>query len=203
MKICKRCGTPQNDTRFFCIDCGRPLGKSLSAEDAERYERDIKEKMDAAADRADVFHVSRTDKILGIIGIVGLIASLILICAASTKLNHMQDAWEESMLQAAQSGDLFSGIEISYSTDSRPSTRWDYLNNTVKAAAVALAFFFESCLLLLFPKFFWYISTLRDRLWYADEPTPSVYAERNMEFFKYGGFVIGCIALAFAAWMYF
>ena len=203
MKICKRCGTPQNDTRFFCIDCGKPLGKSLSAEDAERYERDIKEKMDAAADRADVFHVCRTDKILGVIGIVGLIASILLFCVAATEQNHIHDAWVEQMQQAIQSGDPFGTIEIVDPTKPRQPARADYLDNTVKGAIFAIAFFLESCALLLFPRFIWSWRTLGDRLQYAEELTPSAYAEKMMEFSKYGGFVIGCIALAYSAWMYF
>ena len=203
MKKCRYCGTPQNDTRFFCIDCGRPLGKSLSAEDAERYERDIKEKMDAAADRADVFHVSRTDKILGIIGIVGLIASILLFCVAATEQNHIHDAWVEQMQQAIQSGDPFGTIEFVDPTKPIPPSREDYLDNTVKGAIFAIAFFLESCALLLFPRFIWSWRTLGDRLQYAEELTPSAYAEKMMEFSKYGGFVIGCIALAYAAWMYF
>ena len=203
MKICKRCGTPQNDTRFFCIDCGRPLGKSLSAEDAERYERDIKEKMDAAADRADVFHVSRTDKILGIIGIVGLIASILLFCVAATEQNHIHDAWVEQIQQAIQSGDPFGTIEIVDPTKPRQPARADYLDNTVKGAIFAIPFFLESCTLLLFPRFIWIWRTLGDRLQYAEDLTPSAYAEKMMEFSKYGGFVIGCIALAYSAWMYF
>ena len=203
MKICKRCGTPQNDTRFFCIDCGRPLGKSLSAEEAERYERDIKEKMDAAADRADVFHVSRTDKILGIIGIVGLIAACILFSVSQTELNHIDRAFKEALREAAMAGDPFSAIEIVDPTKPRQPSRADYLDNTVKGAIFAIAFFLESCALLLFPRFIWSWRTLGDRLQYAEELTPSAYAEKMMEFSKYGGFVIGCIALAYAAWMYF
>ena len=60
-----------------------------------------------------------------------------------------------------------------------------------------------SVVLIVIELFIWFISTIRDRLWYADEPTPSAFAESMMKFSKYGGFVIGCIALAFAAWMYF
>ena len=82
-------------------------------------------------------------------------------------------------------------------------SRADYLDNTVKGAIFAIAFFLESCALLLFPRFIWSWRTLGDRLQYAEELTPSAYAEKMMEFSKYGGFVIGCIALAYAAWMYF
>ena len=104
-------------------------------------------------------------------------------------------------MAAAMAGEPL--FEITRSTEPLPPTRSDYLDSTVKGSTVAIAFFLESCTLLLFPKFIWFISTIRDRLWYADEPTPSAFAESMMKFSKYGGFVIGCIALAYAAWMYF
>ena len=202
MKICKHCGTPQNDSRFFCIDCGRPLGKSLSAEEADAIEDALDDKLTAISDHSDIFTVTKSDRILGILGIVGLITSCILFAVSQTEINRATREFNEALLEAARAGD-FSGLEISHSTGSRPPTRGDYLDNTVKGAAVAIGCFLESCTLLLFPKFIWFISTIRDRLWYADEPTPSAFAESMMKFSKYGGFVIGCIALAFAAWMYF
>ncbi len=203
MKKCKYCGTPQSDERHTCVDCGKVLGKSLSAEEAEAVEDALDNQLDAMSDHSDVFAVSKTDKILGIIGIVGLIVSCILFAVSQTEINRMNREFQEALRAAAMAGDPFSAMEISISTDPRPTTRGEYLEQTVDGAITAIACFLESCTLLLFPRFVWFWSTLRDRLWYAEEPTPSVLAEKIMEFSKYGGFVIGCIALAFAAWMYF
>ena len=201
MKKCKYCGTPQNDARHTCVDCGKVLGKPLSAEEADAIEDALDDKIDAMSDHSDVFAVSRTDRIFGILGIVGLIASCLLFAVSQTEINRMNRELQEALMAAAMAGEPL--FEITRSTEPLPPTRSDYLDNTVKGAAVAIGCFLESCTMLLFPKFIWFISTIRDRLWYADEPSPSALAEKMMEFSKYGGFVIGCIALAFAAWMYF
>ena len=201
MKKCRYCGTPQSDERHTCVDCGRPLPKPLSAEEAEAIEDALDDQLDAMSEYRDVFEVSCTDRILGILGIVGLIASCLLFAVSQTEINRINRELQEALMAAAMAGEPL--FEITRSTEPLPPTRSDYLDSTVKGSAVAIAFFLESCTLLLFPKFIWFISTIRDRLWYADEPTPSAFAESMMKFSKYGGFVIGCIALAFAAWMYF
>ena len=201
MKKCKHCGVPQSDERHTCVDCGKPLPKPLSAEEAEAIEDALDDQLDAMSEYRDVFEVSCTDRILGILGIVGLIASCLLFAVSQTEINRMNRELQEALMAAAMAGEPL--FEITRSTEPLPPTRSDYLDSTVKGSAVAIAFFLESCTLLLFPKFIWFISTIRDRLWYADEPTPSAFAESMMKFSKYGGFVIGCIALAFAAWMYF
>ncbi|MBQ7300651.1 MAG: hypothetical protein IJW77_12520 [Clostridia bacterium] len=201
MKKCKYCGTPQSDERHTCVDCGKPLPKPLSAEEAEVIEDALDDQLDAMSEYRDVFEVSCTDRILGILGIVGLIASCLLFAVSQTEINRMNRELQEALMAAAMAGEPL--FEITRSTEPLPPTRSDYLDSTVKGSVVAIAFFLESCTLLLFPKFIWFISTIRDRLWYADEPTPSAFAESMMKFSKYGGFVIGCIALAFAAWMYF
>ena len=201
MKKCRYCGTPQSDERHTCVDCGKPLPKPLSAEEAEAIEDALDDQLDAMSEYRDVFEVSCTDRILGILGIVGLIASCLLFAVSQTEINRMNRELQEALMAAAMAGEPL--FEITRSTEPLPPTRSDYLDSTVKGSVVAIAFFLESCTLLLFPKFIWFISTIRDRLWYADEPTPSAFAESMMKFSKYGGFVIGCIALAFAAWMYF
>ena len=201
MKKCKYRGTPQSDERHTCVDCGKPLPKPLSAEEAEVIEDALDDQLDAMSEYRDVFEVSCTDRILGILGIVGLIASCLLFAVSQTEINRMNRELQEALMAAAMAGEPL--FEITRSTEPLPPTRSDYLDSTVKGSVVAIAFFLESCTLLLFPKFIWFISTIRDRLWYADEPTPSAFAESMMKFSKYGGFVIGCIALAFAAWMYF
>ena len=203
MKKCKYCGTPQSDERHTCVDCGKVLGKPLSEEEAGAIEDVLEAKLDQTAFHEDVFVVSRTDRILGIIGIVGFIASLVLFCAALTELNHIRDAWQEALMQAVQSGDLSGAIQISGSTQPKPPSRSDYLDNSVGGASVAIVFYLISVVLLLIPRLFWWWDTFRYRIRYGEEPSPSAFDAACMKFFKYAGLVIGTAALAYAAWMYF
>ena len=49
MKKCKYCGTPQSDERHTCVDCGKPLPKPLSAEEAEVIEDALDAKINQTA----------------------------------------------------------------------------------------------------------------------------------------------------------
>ena len=203
MKKCRYCGTPQNDTRFFCIDCGRPLGKSLSVEEADAIEDALDAKINQTTFHEDVFEVTRTSKILAIIGIVGLIAACILFSVSQTELNHLNREFKEALMEAAMAGDPFSAIEIVDPTKPRQLTREDYLDNSVSGAAIAVIFFLISIVLLLIPRLFWWWDTLRYRIRFNEEPTPSAFDVACMKFFKYAGLLIGTVALAYSAWMYF
>ena len=203
MKKCKHCGTPQNDTRFFCIDCGRPLGKSLSVEETEAIEDALDAKLNQTAFHDDVFEVTRTDKILGIIGIIGLIAACILFAVSQTELNHINRDFQEALMEAAMAGEPFASIEIVDPTKPRQPSRRDYLTNSVSGAAIAVIFFLISIVLLLVPRLFWWCDTLRYRIRFNEEPSPSTFDAACMKFFKYAGLLIGTAALAYSAWMYF
>jgi len=203
MKKCKYCGTPQSDERHTCVDCGRPLPKPLSDAEAEVIEDALDAKINQTAYHEDVFCVTRTDKILGIIGIVGLIVSVVLFCVATTERNQIQNAWEEKLMQAVQSGAPFDAIEIIDPTKPRMPSREDFLDRSVGGASVAILFFLISAVLLLVPRLFWWWDTFRYRIRYNEEPAPSAFDAACMKFFKYAGLVIGTAALIFSTWMYF
>ena len=203
MKKCKYCGTPQSDERHTCVDCGRPLPKPLSDAEAEVIEDVLDAKINQTAYHEDVFCVTRTDKILGIIGIVGLLAAVFLFCVAATERNQIQNAWEEKLMQAVQSGAPFDAIEIIDPTKPRTPSREDFLDRSVGGASVAILFFLISAVLLLVPRLFWWWDTFRYRIRYNEEPAPSAFDAACIKFFKYAGLVIGTAALLFGAWMYF
>ena len=198
MKKCRYCGTPQSDERHTCVDCGRPLGKSLSAEEAEAIEDALDDQLDAMSDRTDAFYVSRTDKIFGCLGILGLIAAVILTAISGTELNHIYDARDAALIDAIQSGNPFGEATARFSP-----TRASVLDQCVYGALIAIVFFIFSVPSLLFPKFIWFLDTIGVRLKYDFDPSPSAFAEASMKLSKYIGITIGCIALAYAAWMYF
>lgn len=203
MKKCKYCGTPQSDERHTCVDCGKVLGRPLSAEEANSVEDALDAKINQTAFHEDVFEVTRKSKILGIIGIVGLIAACILFAVSQTELNHMNREFKEALREAAMAGDPFAAIEIVDPTKPRQPSREDDLADSVSGAAIAVIFYLISIVLLLVPRLFWWWDTLRCRIRYQEEPTPSAFDAACMKFFKYAGLVIGTAALAYSAWMYF
>ena len=187
MKKCRYCGTPQSDERHTCVDCGRPLPKPLSAEEAEAIEDALDDRLDAMSDRTDAFYVSRTDQILGIIGVLGFIAACILISVSGIALDQIYDAQNISQ----------SGFVIQ-------SSREKALDQCILYAIIAIVCFLVSVPMLLFPKLMWYLDTLKLRLWYDFNPSPSAFAETVLKITKYLIWSIGAGALAYAAvWMFF
>ena len=176
MKKCRYCGTPQSDERHTCVDCGRPLPKPLSAEEAEVIEDALDAKINRTAFHEDVFEVTRKSKILGIIGIVGLIAACILFAVSQTELNRMNREFKEAFIEAAMAGEPFTAIEIVDPTKPRQPSREDYLKNSVGGASVAIIFYLISVVLLLVPRLFWWWDTFRYRIWFNHEPAPSAFA---------------------------
>ena len=57
------------------------------------------------------------------------------------------------------------------------------------AMAVAAALF------LLIPQVMWWLETLRYRLWFDADPSPSFYATAVYAVIKYGCFGLGCVML--------
>lgn len=83
MKLCKKCGTPQNDSNFRCVECGEILPKPLSDKDEEIIEDQISDYIDDRVSRTDPFYVSLFDKIMVAVNIAGVIASVLMILTVS------------------------------------------------------------------------------------------------------------------------
>ena len=77
MKLCQKCGTPQKDENFRCVECGAILPSPLSEKDEEIIEEQISDYIDGAADRSDDFYVGTREKILVAADILGIILSVV------------------------------------------------------------------------------------------------------------------------------
>lgn len=71
MKLCKKCGAHQKDTRIFCIDCGESLGDSLPQDEMQKLESTIEKQIDQLYNRTDPFYISASDKVLAWISLAG------------------------------------------------------------------------------------------------------------------------------------
>lgn len=78
MKLCEKCGTPQNDDNFRCVECGAILGKPLSDEEEDRAKDAISDYIDDHVVTTDPFYVSRLDKILVVADIVGIVSAIMI-----------------------------------------------------------------------------------------------------------------------------
>lgn len=77
MKLCEKCGTPQKDENFRCVECGAILPSPLSDKEEEIIEEQISDYIDKAADRSDDFTVGTREKIIVAADILGIVLSVI------------------------------------------------------------------------------------------------------------------------------
>lgn len=77
MKLCEKCGTPQKDENFRCVECNAILPKPLSEKEEEIIEDQISDYISNAADKSDDFTVGTREKILIAVDILGIILSFV------------------------------------------------------------------------------------------------------------------------------
>lgn len=77
MKKCEKCGVPQKDSNFRCIECGAILGDPLSCEEESAMKKKISDFIEDRATRTDPFYVSRLDKIAVALDMAGVIAAIL------------------------------------------------------------------------------------------------------------------------------
>jgi hypothetical protein len=58
LKYCNKCGAQQSDTRFFCVDCGEKLGRSLDEVASQAIKKETEGKINKLYNCKDRFYVS-------------------------------------------------------------------------------------------------------------------------------------------------
>ena len=77
MKICKKCGAYQKDSRTFCIDCNESLGDSISKKEEAVIRKKASDQAEKALRNADFLSPTTGDKIIGGCSIVGFIVTIV------------------------------------------------------------------------------------------------------------------------------
>ncbi len=196
MKICKKCGAVQDDSRTSCLDCGTLLGKPVSEAEESQVEAELCDTIDAMGNRTDPYYVSRLDKILALIGIAGLIAIIVFLSLT----NVQKDELKSQLPERIATGDfVYYEDGIVHVSNSVPGEIQDKLDQCDKAGVYGLIGIFclvGAVIYMLFPKLVWLADTMRLRL-YIDESnlSPSwVYLFWN-RVLKYGLFAVGIAML--------
>jgi len=77
MKLCEKCGTPQKDENFRCVECGSILPGPLSDKEEEIIEDQISDFIEDTVHRSDDFYVGTKEKILIAVDILGIVMSFV------------------------------------------------------------------------------------------------------------------------------
>lgn len=200
MKICEKCGAHQSDDRSTCLDCGAVLGKPLTESEERAVEEDISDTLQGMSERTEDFYVSPLDRVLGILCIVLAVAMVILINVYSVQKNALEADLPSGTVI---SGDIIittdpvtGSVGMSNVHPNRLSI--EQLDRAMINCLIGLVCLGFSALEFLIPKVMWFFDTLRYRLWFHGEPSPSDFYLITAKIFKYVIFFVGVLCAACA-----
>lgn len=211
MKKCRKCGAVQNDDRTTCVDCGAMLGRPMTEAEEAKAEAVLDDKLDGMAERAQDFYVSIPQKVMGILCILGVIAAVVMLNLVGVEKPKLEELVPEHIQIFRHDG----GTTIAYGFD--PVTGENYeeeipqyyytrnrqLEKSAKAALLAGFFCAVAAPALLFPRFIWWLDTLKYRLWYDWEPSPPWFVVSGRKIVAYLIAVIGISGVIYSYFLYF
>ena len=202
MKKCKNCGALQNDDNSTCIDCGAVLGKALSEAEAAEINESIDDKLDGMSARTEDFYIPLRDKIMGVLSVIGIIAAIVLLVLVGRENDRINAEIPDGVIVDRGSGftTILSDGEVDYTY---PSALKRKLDNVGMSALISLVCLIAAFPMLIVPKFMWFIDTLRYRMFYNWDTTPSYFALVVRKAFTYIFFAVGIIGVIYGYWQFF
>lgn len=175
MKKCKHCGAIQDDKRHRCIDCGERLPKPLDKKEAAEISANIENTLDKMSDRTEDFYVPLRDKIMGAISVLGIIAAIVLLIFVRCESSKIEASIPEGVI--VDRGNGFTTIMSDGETEYEYPHAWKNRVDTAGTSGViSLVCFIFALPMLLIPKFMWFINTLKYRVFYGWDTSPSYFA---------------------------
>ncbi len=201
MKKCKKCGALQSDDKSVCIDCGAHLGRAMTPLEEEAAEAALDDKLDNMAERAEDFYVPLRDKIMGALCIVGIIAAIVLIVLVGRANDDIRQAIPDNVIVNTSNGftEILSDGEGNYDY---PHARVDELSRATLSAVIGIICLVAAFPMLIIPKFMWLLDTLKYRIFYGWDTTPSYFAIVIRKVVTYILFGVGVIAVIGGWYMY-
>lgn len=202
MKKCTRCGAVQNDDRTSCIDCGALLGRSMTREEENLVEAELDDRLEGLAERTEDFYVPLREKILGVLCIIGAVAAILLLNFVGIEKKEIKGSIPDGVM-ISQGG----GFTVIMSADGAsdfvyPTRRSHTLDDAGDLAVVSLVAFIGAVPMLLIPQLMWKLDTLKYRVFYNWDTTPSYFALVMRKALTYGLSVIGMGSILYGYYLY-
>jgi len=203
MKKCKKCGAVQSDDRNTCIDCGTMLGHPMTEAEEEMVEDALDDKLDNMADKTEDFYVPVRDKIMGIICIIGIIAAVVLLALSISEYNRITSDIPEGVWVQQTEGAIVTMRGDDAPDYSYPTARTRALDSVQGYAFLGILSLIAACPMLFFPRFMWFLGTLKYRVFYNWDTTPSYFALVMRKAVTYLLFGVGAGSILYAYFLYF
>lgn len=202
MKKCTKCGAIQNNSRHHCIDCGETLGKPLGEAEALEIEEKLDNTLDDMSERTEDFYVPLHDKIMGAISVLGIIAAIVLLILVGLENNKIEAAIPDGVIVDRGAGltTIISDGEVDYQY---PSADKERIDNAGTSALIALLCFAIASPMLIIPKVMWFIDTLRYRIFFNWDTSPSDFALFIRKAITYILFASGIMGVLYGYWIFF
>ena len=202
MKKCTKCGAIQNDNRHHCVDCGEKLGKPLSKSEALEIEEQLDNALDDMSDRTEDFYVPLRDKIMAVISVLGIIAAIILLILVGRANNQIEASIPDGVIVDRGAGytTIISDGEVDYQY---PSAYKERVDSAGISGLIALFCFAAAIPMLTIPKVMWFMTTLRYRIFFNWDTTPSDFALFIGKAITYILFASGIIGVLYGYWIFF
>ncbi|MBQ8370789.1 MAG: hypothetical protein IJY35_12500 [Clostridia bacterium] len=205
MKLCPKCGAHQSDDRNNCIDCGTMLGKPLTEAEERAVNEEISDTLHGMSERTQEFYVSPAERVIGILCIVLSVMMVILLNVYSVQKTALEEQLPENFIGSIDGGSIdgeriiITGDGTGILSDAYASDALDNMEHMDRAMTyclIALVCLIFSALLFLVPKVMWFLDTLRYRLWFDGNPSPSDYYLITTKILKYAVFAVGVLCAA-------
>lgn len=211
MKKCKKCGAVQNDERTTCVDCGAMLGRPMTEAEEEQSEAELDDRLDGMAERTQDFYVSLPEKIMGILCILGVIAAVMMLNLVGAEKPKLEELVPEHMMithsgfgtVTAMGFDPGTGEFYEEEIPDYYYTRRRELNNAAQAGLCGLIASAMAVPMLLVPRFIWWLDTLKFRLWYDWEPSPTYFSTMVRKILSYLLSAVGIGGVIYSYFLYF
>ena len=211
MKKCKKCGAVQSDERTTCVDCGKMLGRPMTEAEEAQAEAALDDRLDGLAERAQDFYVSIPEKVMGILCIIGVIAAVVMLNLVGVEKTSLEKLVPEHVMithsglgtATAFGFDPGTGEFYEEQVPQYYYTRHRELENAGTAALIGMMSCIFAVPALLFPKFMWWFGTLKFRLWYEWEPSPTYFYLVTRKIAAFVLFGIGVICVIYSYFLYF
>ena len=192
MKICSRCGAHQSDDRNTCIDCGTMLGRPLTEAEEREVNEDISDAITGMSERTEEFFVSPADRVIGIVSIVLSVLMVILLNVYGMEKKALESELPENLIGSFGDHVIITGEGIvSDAYAGHILDQKDALDHSMTYCLIALVCLIFSALLFLVPRVMWFLGSLRYRMWFDGDPSPSDYYLITTKILKYAVYVIG------------
>ncbi len=211
MKKCKKCGAVQSDDRSTCVDCGTVLGRPMDEAEEAQAEAALDDRLDGLAERAQDFYVSIPEKVMGILCIIAVVAAVVMLNLVGVEKTSLDKQVPDYVMMTSAGGAFITATAFDPETgelyDAEIPQSWYTRHSELEDAGLSALVGLIACVgaapMLLVPRFMWWLDTLKYRLWYEWEPSPTYFATVVRKGMTYLLFAMGLIGVIYSYFLYF